>query len=75
MSKMWMVCGACVNAQALNWREDGLWGDRDYTALTRNSFAAFDVAARADYDQPARPGADSNSAVFFLFKRPHVRIA
>jgi hypothetical protein len=68
MSKMWTVCGACVNAQALNWRENGLWVDRDYAAFTRKTRAAFDVAACASYDQPARPGADSDPAIFSFLK-------
>jgi hypothetical protein len=36
--------------------------------LCGKAFAAFDVAASADNDQPAHPGADSDPAIYFLFK-------
>jgi hypothetical protein len=37
--------------------------------------AAFDVAAYTDCDQPARPGADSDPAIFFHTNGPQMRIA
>ena len=64
MSKMWMVSSAYENAQALKWHDNGMWSDRDYAVLMRKGLAAFDVAACADDDQPAHPGADSDPAIF-----------
>ena len=71
-----MVCGACMNAQAfeLAWR----WTVGMIAIMQRLhgiALAAFDAAACADYDQPARPGADSDPAIFFLSTGARVKIA
>ena len=63
------------NAQALNGREK--WTVRLIAIMQRLhgiALAAFDAAACADYDQPARPGADSDPAILFLSNGPGVKI-